>query len=57
MHHFTPITDRKIRLALVGCGRALPAASISNDQLSERVETNDDWIRSRTGMERPTVIT
>jgi UDP-N-acetyl-2-amino-2-deoxyglucuronate dehydrogenase len=21
MHHFTPITDRKIRLALVGCGR------------------------------------
>ncbi|KEF42469.1 MAG: 3-oxoacyl-ACP synthase [Cyanobium sp. CACIAM 14] len=37
-------------MALVGCGRALPAASISNDQLSERVETNDDWIRSRTGI-------
>jgi 3-oxoacyl-[acyl-carrier-protein] synthase-3 len=37
-------------MALVGCGRALPAASISNDQLSERVETNDGWIRSRTGI-------
>ncbi len=37
-------------MALVGCGRALPAASIGNAQLSERVETNDEWIRSRTGI-------
>ncbi|WP_216904025.1 beta-ketoacyl-ACP synthase III [Synechococcus sp. CCY 9618] len=37
-------------MALVGCGRALPVASIPNEQLSERVETNDDWIRSRTGI-------
>ncbi|MEI8251257.1 MAG: beta-ketoacyl-ACP synthase III [Synechococcus sp. ELA057] len=36
--------------ALVGCGSALPAASISNAALSERVETSDDWIRSRTGI-------
>jgi 3-oxoacyl-[acyl-carrier-protein] synthase-3 len=37
-------------IALVGCGSATPAASVSNAQLSERVDTNDDWIRSRTGI-------
>jgi len=37
-------------IALVGCGSALPQASISNEQLSRRVETSDDWIRSRTGI-------
>ena len=36
--------------ALVGCGSALPAASISNERLSERVDTSDAWIRSRTGI-------
>jgi UDP-N-acetyl-2-amino-2-deoxyglucuronate dehydrogenase len=41
MHHFTPITDRKIRLALVGCGR------IANNHLgaieghADRVELVD----------------
>jgi 3-oxoacyl-[acyl-carrier-protein] synthase-3 len=37
-------------MALVGCGRGLPLNSISNDDLSQRVETNDEWIRSRTGI-------
>ena len=37
-------------MALVGCGSGLPAVSISNDQLSERVDTSDAWIRSRTGI-------
>ena len=37
-------------MALVGCGSAVPAASITNQQLSERVDTNDDWIRTRTGI-------
>lgn len=37
-------------MALVGCGSGLPTASVSNDQLSERVDTNDEWIRSRTGI-------
>jgi 3-oxoacyl-[acyl-carrier-protein] synthase-3 len=37
-------------MALVGCGSAAPAISISNQQLSERVDTSDDWIRSRTGI-------
>lgn len=37
-------------LALVGCGSAMPALSISNEQLSLRVDTSDAWIRSRTGI-------
>ena len=37
-------------MALVGCGSGLPAVCLSNAQLGERVETNDDWIRSRTGI-------
>jgi 3-oxoacyl-[acyl-carrier-protein] synthase III len=37
-------------MALVGCGSAVPAISVSNDQLSERVDTSDAWIRSRTGI-------
>jgi len=37
-------------VALVGCGSALPQARISNDDLSARVETDDGWIRSRTGI-------
>ena len=37
-------------MALVGSGSAGPAASIINTQLSGRVETNDEWIRTRTGI-------
>ena len=37
-------------MALVGCGSAVPARSISNQQLSERVDTSDEWIRTRTGI-------
>jgi 3-oxoacyl-[acyl-carrier-protein] synthase-3 len=36
--------------ALAGCGSAVPATSVSNSDLSARVETSDDWIRSRTGI-------
>jgi 3-oxoacyl-[acyl-carrier-protein] synthase-3 len=37
-------------MRLVGCGSALPVASITNDALSARVDTSDEWIRSRTGI-------
>ncbi len=37
-------------MALVGCGSAVPARSVSNQQLSERVDTSDEWIRTRTGI-------
>ena len=37
-------------MALVGSGSAIPAINVSNQQLSERVDTSDEWIRTRTGI-------
>ena len=39
-------------MALVGCGSAVPVNRVSNEQLSTRVDTSDEWIRSRSGIER-----
>lgn len=41
---------------LVGCGSAIPKLQISNDDLSKIVDTNDEWISSRTGIRRRRVI-
>ena len=37
-------------MELVACGSCLPQSVVSNDLLSRRVDTNDDWIRDRTGI-------
>ena len=37
-------------IALVGSGSAIPCQKLTNEQLGLRVETNDSWIRSRTGI-------
>ncbi|ADM08343.1 3-oxoacyl-(acyl carrier protein) synthase [Parvularcula bermudensis HTCC2503] len=34
-----------------GCGAALPDRILTNAELSTRVETSDEWIRSRTGIQ------
>jgi len=34
----------------VGCGSATPQKVISNEQLSQRVDTSDEWIKTRTGI-------
>ena len=38
------------RSVLLGTGSALPAKSVSNAELAERVDTSDAWIRERTGI-------
>ncbi len=43
-------------VALVGSGSATPTQSLSNDQLGSRVDTNDTWIRTRTGIEARRLI-
>tara|TARA_Y100001968_G_scaffold332998_1_gene393509 strand:+ start:514 stop:1512 length:999 start_codon:yes stop_codon:yes gene_type:complete len=43
-------------IKFVGCGSAIPSQIIKNDDLSLRVETNDSWIRSRTGISQRHVI-
>ncbi|WP_283170053.1 3-oxoacyl-ACP synthase III family protein [Curtanaerobium respiraculi] len=36
--------------SLIGCGKALPALRVRNDDLSSLVETDDEWIVKRTGI-------
>ncbi|PRZ09590.1 3-oxoacyl-[acyl-carrier-protein] synthase-3 [Isoptericola sp. CG 20/1183] len=35
---------------IVGLGHHQPAQVMTNDDIAQRVETNDEWIRSRTGI-------
>ena len=37
-------------VAIIGSGSAAPQAVLSNDHLSQIVETSDEWINTRTGM-------
>ncbi len=36
--------------SILGTGKGVPAYSLTNDELSTMVETNDEWIRTRTGI-------
>ncbi len=35
---------------MTGCGSAVPTTVLTNEALSQRVETSDEWITSRTGI-------
>lgn len=35
---------------IIGCGGYLPPKIVSNDELAKFVDTNDEWIRTRTGI-------
>lgn len=39
-----------IRSELIGFGRYLPEKVLTNDDLSQMVDTSDEWIRTRTGI-------
>ena len=39
-----------IRSEIIGFGHYLPAKILTNDDLSNMVETSDEWIRTRTGI-------
>ena len=41
-----------IRSQILGCGAFLPAKVLTNAQLAKMVDTSDEWIRARTGIER-----
>ena len=38
--------------SIIGTGKAVPEYVLTNDELSTMVETNDEWISSRTGIKR-----
>ena len=40
------------RSIVVGCGSYLPERVVTNAELSERVNTSDDWIQTRTGIKQ-----
>ena len=40
---------------IIGCGYAHGSKCVTNDDLGKIVETSDEWIRSRTGIEQRTV--
>jgi 3-oxoacyl-[acyl-carrier-protein] synthase III len=43
--------DRPRYAQIVGWGMALPERVVTNDDLARMVETSDEWIRSRTGIQ------
>ncbi len=36
--------------AVIGWGMAVPSRLITNDELAQRIDTSDEWIRTRTGI-------
>ncbi len=41
-----------IRSVIIGVGAALPPTIVTNDELSKRVDTSDEWIVQRTGIQQ-----
>jgi len=37
-------------IEIIGTGRAVPPKRVSNDDLAAQIDTNDEWIRSHTGI-------
>jgi 3-oxoacyl-[acyl-carrier-protein] synthase-3 len=40
------------RARAVGCGHYLPSRVVTNEELAARLDTTDEWIRTRTGIRR-----
>ncbi len=38
------------RSVVVGCGGYLPEQILTNDELAQRIDTSDEWIRARSGI-------
>ncbi len=43
-------------MKIIGTGSALPALSISNNMLSQFLDTDDSWIRTRTGIKTRRIL-
>ena len=44
-------------MKILGTGSAVPKHTVTNDMLSEYVETSDEWITTRTGIKSRQIIT
>ena len=45
-----------IRSEIIGSGICLPDNVVTNDELSKRVDTSDEWIRERTGIRERRIV-
>src|SRR6185436_16818256 len=52
----SPARPRKPRARITSLGRFVPERVITNADLEKFVETSDEWIRTRTGIERRHVV-
>ncbi|KAF6262391.1 thiolase-like protein [Scenedesmus sp. NREL 46B-D3] len=48
--------DAMVGCKLVGVGSSVPATVLSNTDMEKFVETNDDWIATRTGIKRRHIL-
>ena len=46
-----------VGIAITGCGAAAPSTVLDNSGMSQIVETSDDWISSRTGIQQRRLAT
>lgn len=47
---------RRIRARIAGTGSCLPTKILTNHQLAQFVDTTDEWIRDRTGIEQRHIV-
>ncbi|MFC9030735.1 beta-ketoacyl-ACP synthase III [Streptomyces arboris] len=48
--------NSRISAVLTGLGTCLPARTVTNDDLAQRLDTSHEWIHSRTGIARRRVV-
>lgn len=46
-----------MNIVIAGTGSSLPACIIKNDELTKRIDSSDEWIKSRTGIAARHVVT
>ena len=45
-----------MKIGILGTGSYLPEKVLTNDDLSKMVDTNDEWIRTRTGIQERRIV-
>ena len=48
--------DNKIRAAITGVGAYVPEYVLTNKELEKMVDTNDEWITTRTGIKERRIL-
>jgi 3-oxoacyl-[acyl-carrier-protein] synthase-3 len=52
----TPIMQKKINAAITAVGGFVPENKLTNADLEKMVDTNDEWIRTRTGIQERRIL-